>query len=1241
MAAALVGGALLSASVQVLLDKIISREFLDFFQSRKLDVSLLGKLKMTLLSLQAVLNDAEEKQITNSAIKEWLDELTQAVFDADHLLDEINTEALRCKVKAKFQSQSFSAKVRKVLSSPFKRSYGMINSKIQTSFERLEHFEQQKDILQLKEGVSSSVWHGTPTSSVVDESAIYGRDDEKKKLKEYLLSEDASGSGSKIGVITIVGMGGIGKTTLAKLLYNDGEVKEKFDLKSWACVSRDFDVFRVTKTLLESVTSRTTNIDNLNTLQVELQQRLWRKRFLLVLDDIRGASYVDWANLKDIFNAGEMGSKIIVTTRDENVAKAMQTFPICHLTSLVSEDCWSLLAEHAFGANNCTERSNLEGIGREIVKKCDGLPLAAVALGGLLRTKLSKNDWNKVLKSNIWDLPNLNVQPALLLSYHFLPASLKRCFAYCSIFPKNSVLEKEMVVRLWIAEGLVHVSKSEKSMEEVGDEYFDELVSRSLIRRWSVDGKHFEMHDLINDLATMVSSAYCIRYEDRKPLENLNKIRHLSYNRGWYDYFNKFDSFYGLKGLRSFLALPLHGWSFDYYLSNKVIHHLLPELKQLRVLSLSHYKNITELPNSIGNLKHLRHLDLSGTNIKRLPSVTCKLYNLQTLLLSDCMFLIELPEKMGKLVNLRHLDISGTQLQEMPIQIARLENLQTLSSFVVSKQQNGLKVAELRKFPHLQGKLCISKLQNVIDPCDASQASLKKKEQIEELSLEWDNPTVEDSQFLVLEHLQPSTNLKKLTIKFYGGTSFPNWLGNSSFDNMVYLCIRSCHRCSSLPPVGQLYSLKELNILDMISVKTVGFEFYGSSSPSFQPFPCLETLSFGEMPEWKEWNLMGGIVTEFPRLSHLSLSDCPKLKGNLPSNLPSITKLHLSNCSLLESRFSGEVDYRNIVRPSNLFSELMLGLNSLQQLHIEGIPSLTAFPRDGLPKTLRVLFLKNCENLELPTHESLCNYTALESLTIWKSCFSLTSFPLGCLPVLKWLYFIECENLKSILISEEEDAPQCLTFLQGFYILECPELESFPLLGLPTPKLRRFWVSYCNKLNSLPEPINTLAGLQELTILNLPNLQSFANEGFPISLRKLRVGNLGGIFSNTAITRWGLERLTCLSELEIEGGFLVNTLMKMEVPLLPSSLVSLHIFHLDGIKHLDGKWLQHLTSLESLKISSCDSLESLPEGLPPSLSVLTIGSCPLLEASCRRNRGKEWPKIAHIPCIIIDKQVII
>ncbi|KAK2439752.1 putative disease resistance RPP13 protein [Trifolium repens] len=1254
--ATIVAEAFLSAFVEVLLEKMLTHEFINFFRTKKFDVSLLENLKTTLLSLQSILNDAEEKQITNHAVKQWLENLRDVVFEADDLFDKINTEAIRCKVEAEYQQgKTVCGKVKNMFSSSF---YGVINSEMQTLLERLEHFAQKGHILGLKESVSCSVWHRTPTSSVVDESTIYGRDFDRKKLKDFLLSENVSDCGKEIGVISIVGMGGIGKTTLAKLLYNDSEVKENFDLKGWAYISKDFDIVQVTKTLVESVTSKTidtnnmntphaefvtskrSDTDDLNTLQVRLQQSLSHKKFLIVLDDIWDRRYIDWNNLKDIFNAGKMGSKLIVTTRDERVALAVQTFlPIHYLTPLGSDECWSLLAKHAFGACNFQQRSNLEVIGKEIAKKCDGLPLAAVALGGLLRTKSSEDDWYNVLKSNVWSLENVEVQPALLLSYHYLPAPLKRCFAYCSIFPKSSKLKKKTVVELWIAEGLVHRSKSQKSWEKVGEGYFDELVSRSLIHRQLVDGskESFEMHDLINDLATMVSSPYCIKLDEEELHE---KVRHLSYNRGKYDLYNKFDKLQGLKGLRTFLALPVEvSWGEESRcsLSDKVVRDFLPRMKQLRVLSMPNYWNVTELPDSIGNLIYLRYLNLSYIRIKRLTSSICKLYNLQTLLLFNCGQLTELPKDMGKLVNLRHLDIRGTMLTEMPVQIAKLQNLQTLSDFIVSKQPEGLNIADLGKFPDLHGNLFISNLQNVTEPCDAFRANLSSKGKIDQLMLIWDHKgtTTQCSQIhsFVLEQLRPSTNLKKLNIYGYGGTNYPKWLGDSSFGNMVSMFLGGCHHCSLLPPIGKLHCLKELCISRMTSIRSVGSEFFGSNCPSFQPFPSLETLKFEDMPNWEEWNLIGGTTIEFPRLKFLFVDRCPKLKGNIPSTLPSLTELHLCGCDLLlEARQSA--DNSNIIlRPSDLFSQLMFPLNSLQKLTLDRFPSLTSFPRDGLPKSLQSLSLHYCENLEFLPHESFHNYTSLEQLSIEYSCNSMTSFTLGSFPVLQSLYIKGCENLRSIFIAN--DASQSLSFIQSIEIRSCDELVSFSPGGLSTPNLICFRVYGCSKLHSLPESMNTLVSLQELRVFSLPNLQHFAEEGLPINLRKLSVG---GIVWNMECS---LECLNNLSVLEIGGCDIVNKLMRMEVSMLPSSLMSLHIYQLDDIEFLDGKWLHNLTSLQNLEISDAPKLKSLAEeGLPSTLSVLSISDCPLLEATWQKKKGKEWRKIAHIPCILINYKII-
>ncbi|XP_058721788.1 putative disease resistance RPP13-like protein 1 isoform X2 [Vicia villosa] len=1173
----------LSNSVKKLLEKIVSIQLVDTFRIKNVNASLSKTVKEALADLQDVLHYANNKLIPSQAINKLLDLLRRDLLQVSNLLRQTNL-----------------LRYATVLTAKHLKFHSRLTFSIQLVKSRTVNLIR--------------ILHG-PSSLGDDDSSIYGRDSDIQKLIHLLLSSSSDGD-TKTRVISIVGMGGIGKTALAKHLYNLPLVNDKFQLKLWADFSKDVDDLSVFENIFRFIASKTTSngTTDINTVY---------PNFLLVLDGVWNARSVNWTLLMDIFNAGETGSRVIVTTRDERVALSMQTFLSVHYLSLLKvEDCWSLLAQHAFGAHNYHQRSNLEEIGRKIARKCHGLPLAAVAHGALLRIWSDPYAWNYVLESHDHDT-TYEVQACLELSYNFLSDPLKQCFQYCSIFPKNSILEKKMVVQLWIAVGLLESSSTD---EKVGEEYFDELVSRSLIHRRSISDEegNFGMHNFIHDLATDVPSLYCINMDKH----NLDfRMHNFSYNRGTYDSYDKFGKLYSLEDLGTFLAFPLQEQLPLSLISNKIVHDLQPKMKQLRMLSLSSYKSITKVPNSIGNLLDLRYLNLSHTSIERLPSETCKLYQLQFLLLAGCKRLTELPKDMEKLISLRHLDISNTALREIPVQIAKLENLHTLSDFVVSKHDGGLTIADLGNLPHLHGKLSISQLQNINDLFEVVRANIKMKEQIDELALEWDcDGTTLDPQIqsVVLEKLQPSTNLKSLTIKGYGGISFPNWLGDSLFSNMVHLRISNCNDCLWLPSLGKLGNLKELIIEGMQSVETIGIEFYGSGDFSFQPFPSLESLHFENMQEWKEWDLIGDTTTTFPNLKTLSLRKCPKLiAGNITENFPFLTELELRECPLL---------VQSIPLSDHVFGQLMFPLNSLQQLTIDGFPSLMSFPTDGLAKTLKFLIISNCENLEFLPHDNLYNYTSLEELKISYSCNSMISFTLGTLPVLKSLFIEGCMNLKSILIGEDE-SEKSLSFLRSIKIWDCNELESFTL-GVETPNLVYIALWKCEKLHSLPEAMNSLSGLHEVEIDNLPNLQSFVIDDLPCSLRKLSVGFVGGIMWNTGPT-W--EHLTCLSELRINGDDTVNMLMG---PLLPTSLVKLCICGLNDTS-IDEKWLQHLTSLQNLEIINAPKLKSLPKrGLPSSLSVLSVTRCPLLEASFQTKRGKEWRKIAHIPSIVINDELI-
>ncbi|XP_058788534.1 putative disease resistance RPP13-like protein 1 [Vicia villosa] len=1281
MAATMIGGAFLSATLQTLLEKLASTEFLDYIQNTKLDVSLLRKLQTTLLTLQAVLDDAEERQINNLAVKKWLDDLKDIVLDAEDLVNEISYDSLRCKMENR-QAGRRTNQVLNFLSSPFKNFYRDINSQLKIMCETLEPFAQHKDTLGLQTK-SARVSRRPPSSSGVNESVIVGREVDKESIINMLVSNCGTSKNNNLGVVAILGMGGVGKTTLAQLVYNNEKVEQHFDFKVWVCVSEDFDVVRITKSLLESVIRNTTSAsskvwesDNLDILRVELNKNTRKKRFLFVLDDLWNDSYNDWDELVSPLVDGKPGSSVIITTRQQKVAEMTKTFPIYKLDHLSNEDCWSILSKHAFGSDEYHAGKNIafEEIGRKIARKCDGLPIAAKTLGGLLRSRVDTTEWTAILNSEVWNLPNDNIMPALRLSYQSLPSHLKRCFAYCSIFPKDHPLDRKKLVRLWMAEGFLDYSHVGKLAEEVGDDCFAELLSRSLIQRLNdgARGKLFVMHDLINDLATSVSGKICSRSECGDIPE---KVRHLSYNQEEYDVFMNFKHFYNFKHLRSFLPINF-GRSYN-SLSITVVDDLLSLFKRLRVLSLSQYRNFTKLSDSIGNLVQLRYLDLSKTAIKSLPDRICNLYNLQTLNLLGCYSLTELPVHMGNLISLRHLDISGTHIKELPMEIGGLENLQTLTVFLVGKRHEGLSIKELRKFPNLQGKFTIKNLYNVFDAKEAEDANLKNKEKIEVLELKW-GKQCEDSLKVkvVLEMLQPPINLKSLVIDLYGGTSFPNWLGNSSFSNMVSIGIYNCEYCMALPPLGQLPSLKKLSISNLLLLETMGPEFYcveevECSNSTFQPFPSLEHMEFHSMPNWKDWISFEGINFAFPRLKTMKLLDCPELRGDLPGHLSCMEEIEIRGCyNLMEN--SHTLNWLSAIKKVKIeedlkwevytqstpwlmfFSKVITSSICLTRLTLWNIQSLTAFPTNGLPASLQSLDIDGCRKLSFMPFETFQNYTSLVSLYMWDSCDSLTSFPLDGFPALQSLSILKCRSMNSTFISESPSRRQ--STLQSLRIISDPSIESFKV------NLR----------------LDTLTNLEHLNLCCHGELSFCEGVCLPSKLQSLVIECKR---TKPHVKEWGLQDLTALSNLSIqERGEMDNTLTMDSF--LPISLVSLTVsnmsFEGNGLPHLSSLQNLHLlsclhlkslpenrvpSSLKSIQFINCERLESLPENsLPASLKLLTIKKCPLLESlpedslpaslkkltirDCplleeRYKRKENWSKISHIPVIRINGQLTI
>lgn len=954
---------------------------------RDVDEDQLHRLAAKLQRVRAAIRDAERLGLADPAATEsaglWLRELRDVECGVEDILEKVRFEALRaslvddlgtddgdCTDPAKNRARAHE--VGALLSHSPLSSLGL---KIKKIWEKYYEIASDREALRLtpEDGAVRPRASARVPSSSLCTGDLYGREGDFQRLLELLLSEDCGDRA--VTVVSVVGMGGVGKTSIVQHVYNDQRVGDLFDYRIWICAAQGVDVVSTTKTMVQACRGDTRDTTELSLLQGLLVDLLKGKRFLLVLDEVWSMEKAVWERLEGPLRFALRESRVIVTSRSAEVAKIVGCDHRLQLTlnCLSDASCWLIFKSHAFDDWDPETCSKLTSIGEEIVKRCKGLPLAAKAIGGLLRSKSCEEKWWEVLHSDVWTNDELvnEILPAIKLSYDHLPLHLKNCFAYCSLFPKGYIFDKEELIRLWMAQGfLQHHERLQP--EDVGRKYFDDLVGRCFFQESpfydAIEGR-YEMHDLFHALAQSIAENECARidpykYSKRRDLiNNHESIRHSSVlpSLPKSDITIEGQLFHG-QDLRSLLIIKRTCCETDgNSLHVKIPSDLFFLLECLRALDLSN-TDISQIPESIGNLIHLRYLGLKNTKLKRIPESVCGLLNLQTLDLKHSYYLNELPRGIRYLVNLRHLELPVSEYPSIsiPSELELLTGLQTLNAFSVADNSVDCGIGGLRYLVNLSGELHISGLMNVRHVQDVVNANMRSKTKLHKLVLKWWSLTARSQHLdaqtscMVLDKLQPHPNLEELIVSGYCGDTFPPWLGECYFVKLVKVILEGCENCDVLPSLGQLPCLKHLVIQQMEKVQIVGREFIGQSSEQTPGFPALETFDIRKMYDLEIW--YGVEDGDFPRLRDLSVSGCSKLR-KLP-RFGSLINLRIQSCEQL--------------------SDLPV-LPSLKYLKLEGFDKVMDLPQLPNLPLLEILEVSCCKKIS-----SIGQLEHLEALQLLK-----------------------------------------------------------------------------------------------------------------------------------------------------------------------------------------------------------------------------------------------------------------
>ncbi|KAJ1274250.1 hypothetical protein BS78_05G047700 [Paspalum vaginatum] len=693
------------------------------------------------------------------------------------------------------------------------------------------------------------------------------------KVIRALASSDIRQGG--LAVLPIVGSGGVGKTTLTQHIYNDARVERHFSgSKFWICVSNKFDLVRLTHEMLDYVTEEEhARVTDLNKLQEMLRRNMHGRRFLLVLDDVWDTED-KWDLLLEPLKCNQaVGSFVIVTTRSQSISRLVSTVGTFNLDPLKRNDFWLLFKSYACGDEKYHMPRKLKAIGRQIANKMKGNPLAVKTV--------DNEDWKSLECTD-------GIMPALKLSYSHLPCYLQQCFYWCALFPKDHRFHEVELVELCISLGFVCDKQPGKRLDEIGSQYIADLVNFGF-HQYERNSVCYIMHDLMHDLACLVSENECVTLDGSGNKQIIPGIRHLSIlgspHRSDYQLLVERieKQLCKQRAVGKLRTLLLIGVCNCWFL--RLFQNIFREAQRLRLVLLTGSiicsdRVCRDLDYSISNILHpchLRFLNLGAAGKRRSQRQdVSRFYSLQVL---DGSYEVDC-KNLRNIVNLGHLGRNQWAHASIPY-VGKLTFLQELENFKVQNTA-GFDIGQLERMNELV-VLRVSHLENIESETEALRARLADKIHLDVLSLSWHDSGVISglsspaSAQGVLEALEPHPNLKHLRIAGYMGVMSPRWLAAN---------LSNCKEWLTPPSLGKMPLLKKLTLIRMHAFKEVLIPYLdelvliqmskletcfcqdGQQLPS-----CLRTLHIEECSKLNECfhNLHRLILRNYP---HVTVS-CP------------------------------------------------------------------------------------------------------------------------------------------------------------------------------------------------------------------------------------------------------------------------------------------------------------------------------------------------------------------------------